>query len=174
MSYSNTEVLTGILVAACLLLLVCRIRVEKSDGMRSGADVPGLKFRDGYTHAPKHGSYAIRNGMEPSQEPAVKSMHGLETRQTPASAIAKTADFAHTDLGWVPDASIQLDCYTDVGLNDTQFTPNDQAIMEREVLGRQRSHASVNSSAPRSLCGSIMSLTEESVSNNHQSRLLTH
>lgn len=173
MAYNNVEILTAVLVTACLLLLYCKVSVKTSEKMHGSPQVPGIHFAEGYTARPKHGSYSVKDGLEVSRSDVVPTMHGLETRQTPASALASTSTSISPEMNWVPDASIPLNCFN-AELNSVEFSPDDMRVMEREVLERQSNRSGVNSSAPRSLCGAIMSYTEPGVSNTHVSRELTH
>jgi len=100
MSDSNTGLLVGILVVACVLLLMCK-KSCKTEPMRRRLgvlpNVPGVRL-EGYTSMPRHGTFSDRR----------EGLNCMETMATPASNAVKQPDDAVISQHWATDASIQL------------------------------------------------------------------
>ncbi len=179
MSYSNLEILSGILIVACILLAYCsrsKANSSDADGMKHGKVIPGLHMRDGYSALPKAGSFNARDGYtvgqlnDPSLSYTARSsyfnenfkggkededagLNGRETRPTPASANVEQPKGNENKMLWMPDAEIALNVYTRDGqINSHQFDPNDESHMWKHVFREK----GADCTGVGSLCGSVM------------------
>lgn len=164
MPYSNLEILTGVLVVACLLLAYCSYNKRSAptaEGLRHGADIPGLHMRNGFSSMPK--AWALNSeGLRSSYSTRThKSTEGLDNqglndqsiRQTPASAAVDTPRGTENRILWDTDAEIPLDVYTRDGvLNSHEFDPDSAANMYKEVFERNSSRAKVAGSGSVTGC----------------------
>ncbi len=172
MSYSNTEILAGVLVAACLLLLYCNYNKSNSDGLHGKKNLPGLHLRDGYSNLPKAGSFKAIEGYtvgRPNDDAlsyttrssyfrenlADQGLNDKATRGTPASANVEPPQGNENRMLWMPDAEIPLNVYTRDGhISSHEFSPTDETFMYKNVFERNSNR--VMSEGAGSLCGSAM------------------
>lgn len=163
MSYSNLEILSGILVAACLLLLYCNYSKSNSENMLHGRILPGLHMRQGmegmYGDLPRAGTFKARDGYvvghphDASLSYTTRSSHfqenmnsGLNDRSippTPASAATPEPNGSGNNILWMPDAEIPLNVYVGGGLNSQQFSEEDEKYIMNNVFNRKINQNSV-------------------------------
>ena len=139
MSYTNVEILSGVLVVACLLLFWCQ-RSKNVDGL-SGALIPGVRIRDGYTDLPLAGRFS-RDGYvtgSPSDNSSSytarssyftenmedQGLNDLTTTPTPASNDQTTPEGDNTGL-WLSESRV----------NNHRFTTDEDADIYRTVFER--------------------------------------
>jgi hypothetical protein len=169
MSYSQTEILVGVLVLSCLLLLYCN-KSKQPDGMKNRY-IPGLHMgRDGYSNMPKAGSfegyvvghpgdeslsYTVRSGM--SSEPC-KGLNELQSVQTPAGNNVTPPTGNENAMLWRSNADVRHDIYNCDGLNDHAFGDEEARQMYNNVFAREVNRT--KNKACGSLSGDILSLTD--------------
>ncbi len=160
MSYSNIEILAGVLVAACILLLYCNYTKSKSEGMRHGGHLPGLYMKDAaegmYSDLPRSGSFGLSYTTKSGhfEEDMTTGLNEQVSQPTPASNSVQAPCGNENELLWTPDASIALDVYNSCGLNSHQFSAIDEAHMIDTIFHRKTNQNSVH--GPASLCGTSM------------------
>ncbi len=193
MSYSNLEILSGVLIVACILLFYCSYNKPAVDGMKHGKVLPGLHMRDGYSALPKAGSFEARDGYtvghlnDPSLSYTTRSsyfvenfkdkkdedegLNGRETRPTPASANVAPPKGNESNILWMPDAEVALDVYTRDGhLNSHHFDPNEEIHMWNTIFERNKDR--VQKVGAGSLSGSAMQYIDYG-GNMQPTRLIT-
>jgi len=132
MPYSDSEILAGVLVVSCLVLLYCWFNKSCKQESLVGAInyIPGLKMRNGF--APESGPYSSgpemvysplsrhslpnaktklygkRSGLV-GDDAQVASMHELTTNQTPDPSNQKDVPKDMVDMRWAPDYTIAVD-----------------------------------------------------------------
>lgn len=174
MSYSNLEILSGVLVAACLLLLYCNYSKSSSENMRHGRMLPGLYMRQGmegmYGDLPKAGTFKARDGyvvghpMDKSLSYTTRSSHFQEnmnsglndrsTRPTPAAVATPAPNGNENNILWMPNAEIPLNVYVGGSLNSHQFSEEDENYIMKNVFDRKVNQNSVQ--GPGSVCGTSL------------------
>lgn len=170
------EILAGVLVVACVLLLYCNYNKSNADGMRRGKNLQGLHFVEGYSDRPRAGTFAARDGYvvghpkDPALSYTTRSSHFVEnmkdqaedqglndrnTRPTPAAVNVEQPTGNENRMMWMPDAEIPLDVYTrDGNVGSHTFTPEDEAFMFKNVF--ERNNNRVKADGAGSLCGNAM------------------
>ena len=141
MSYSNVEILSGVLVVACLMLFWCQ-RSKNVDGMKHGQVTSGLQFRDGYSGRPLAGrftkegyvvghpgdrslSYTARSSyMADNMED--KGLNDLTTTATPASDDVSAPSGESSGL-WLAEADV----------NNYKLSTDDEQDMYNNIFSRQ-------------------------------------
>jgi hypothetical protein len=148
MSYTNTEILIGVLVVACLLLFYCK------STKKSGMTPQGLHFKERYTALPKAGTFDsfttgytynpdlaegnFNRGASIDDSVPIDGLHETITRQTPAGRNHKTPKRTEVDTKWKPDMTVvpsvyNADRYMYTGL---AASDNDMAFMDMYVRTR--------------------------------------
>lgn len=157
MSYTNSEILCGVLVVVCILLLYCNYK-SNVDGMSKNKFLKGLHMRDGYAAGypgDKALSYTGRSSHF-QENLENKGLNDKQTQPTPAASVV-AAPNANLNTMWIPDAEIPLNSYLQDGegnLNSHPFSPNDEIYLYKNVFDRNINR--VKSEGAGSLCGSTM------------------
>ena len=158
MSYSDTEILIGVLIVACLLLLYCRSqnKTANADGMERGMIPLHFKnkegyavgkpavgtfksgFTAGYAYSPDLAEGSFNRGVAFDDNVPIDGLHEQETRQTPASYNCSTPESSEVDTKWKPDMSVvpnvySADKYMYTGL---AASDNDMAFMDMYVRNK--------------------------------------
>ena len=157
MSSNNTDLFASILVAACLLLLLCWLNKNK-DGMKPHKFVPGLKFKkEGYTGYRLSGSdfknpnnsYTMRPRVEGFDGEPVRTMNELNTTMTP-TYVKPELTANNTVALRRPDSSIQIDylnaTYDDLLSGNTVYGLDmvDPSLARERVETKSRGSLSVD------------------------------
>lgn len=155
MSYSDTEILIGVLIVACLLLIYCKNQNKSaaSEGMEKGmmplvfhkrdkyaVGTPAVGtfksgFTTGYTYSPELAEGNFNRGVAFDDSVPIDGLHEQETRQTPASYNCSTPETSEVDSKWKPDMTVvpnvySADKYMYTGL---AASDNDMAFMDMYV-----------------------------------------
>jgi len=149
MTYSNVEILSGVLVVACLLLL-WRNRAKVVSLVKGGSEQAGLVIRDGYTALPSAGkfhhdgfsSYATHSGYF-TENLEDKGLNDLHTTPAPPSTDMSTPDVDVNAGLWLPEA----------GINSHEFSADEEAEMYNNVFER---HSNRVKQAGESLSGALL------------------
>jgi hypothetical protein len=140
MSYTNVEILSGVLVVACLMLLWCQ-RSSNVDGLH-GKPQSGLVIRDGYVSMPLAGHFNKTEGYVTGR-PGDRSL----SYTARASHFENTEDSGLNDLHTVPTPpstdhktptdSDPLRWAPDVGINEVDFSDDTLPDLYHNVFKRQ-------------------------------------
>lgn len=169
MSYSNLEILSGILVAACLLLLYCNYSKPCPENMHGERYIPGLNMRQGmYSDLPKAGTFQSRDGYtvgrvnNPALSYTTRTSYFQENMNSglndkvvrPAVADLQRPKCNETGMLWVPDAAIPLNVYVGGELNSQKFSEEDEKFILKNIFNRKVNQNSVQ--GPGSVCGTAL------------------
>ena len=131
MSYTNVEILSGVLVVACLMLFWCQ-RSKGVDGFKpngySNLPMAGHFSRDGYVVGSPNDpslSYTARSSYF-SENAENRGLNDMTTTPTPASEDQITPDGDNTGL-WLAEAKV----------NDHKFSTDEERDMYNNVFARQ-------------------------------------
>ena len=135
---SNTEILAGILLVACLILFYCNNKYE----YMKGHPLPELYMNEGfYSDLPKHGSfqenyttysadqqpmsYTTRSSNFSEPMSNNKSLHDRETVPTSAALTVQQPSENENNMRWVPDADISLNVYANDSYKNNKNSDNE-------------------------------------------------
>lgn len=113
MTEGNTEILVGVLIVACVLLMYCRSK-KSTDGMKSlKAKIPGLQFRDGYQSYSTNikPDYAYMPSKLEGMDEGTSGLNEQESFPTSASLSVTPPSGNENRLNWIPDVSISQNSY---------------------------------------------------------------
>lgn len=179
MPYTDTEILAGVLVAACLLLLYCSYQKGSRDGMRAKpltvADrSPGLRLRNGfYSDMPAVGKFGPRRSGYVGSPVRVLTMHSKY-----AEGLAAGKDLNSVEAVPVnPNKMVDPDSDRQSELNqigwqvDALANADDQAKQDHEIIDSSlcRQSNAVKSVGAGSLTGAVLMMTDYKPNSGHMS-----
>jgi hypothetical protein len=172
MSYTNAEILSGILVAACLLLLYCWSRKSNTSGL---SNFPGLKFKRSKTSGLEYGrkshsenvpgvhfakrsnsnsaGYTKRSGMEDVDDGPVAGLNDMvdSTSDANFTSIQRPESLPDTTkMLRYPDADIQINNFNataeDLECDNTQYghEQSDPALNREKTNVKRRGSLGVD------------------------------
>ncbi len=158
MSYSDAEILIGILIVACLLLMYSRSqdKPNDTDGMKDTTGTVALRFRDryavghpatgtfksgftaGYSYSPDLAEAGFNRGAAFDDNVPIDGLHEQETRQTPASYNCSTPESSEVDTKWKPDMTVVPNIYNADKFMYTGLaaSDNDMAFMDMYISNK--------------------------------------